>query len=149
MAIISHLIGVLVLYLSRSVVNIVGCPFGISVDSLETLSALDKTIEAARKLQRHYVVLESFSVVDIEREDEINHVKTPLLVATAKGNKEATDALLEQGALFDVIDDSDKTVLLIAAEENHGDILVSFKVFYCFDDEVFKLFEQPKYSGLI
>lgn len=95
MAIISHFIGVLVLYLSRSVVNIVGCPFGISVDSLETLSALDKTIEAARKLQCHYVVLESFSVVDIEREDEINHVKTPLLVGTSfEERRETTTAII-------------------------------------------------------
>ena len=87
------------------------------------------------------------SGANIESKDKDG--RTPLLVAVAKGNKDATDALLERGALFDVIDGSDKTVLLIAAEENHGDILVFFKVFYCLDDEVFKLFGQPKYSGLI
>ena len=62
-----------------------------------------------------------FRGANIESRDKDNY--TPLLVAVAQGNKEATDALLVRNANVRVKDSSDKTAIYIAAEENCLDIL--------------------------
>jgi ankyrin repeat protein len=62
-----------------------------------------------------------FRGANIESRDKDNY--TPLLVAVAQGNKEATDALLKRDANIRVMDSSDKTAIYIAAEENCLDIL--------------------------
>ena len=62
-----------------------------------------------------------FRGANIESRDKDNY--TPLLVAVAQGNKEATDALLRRDANIRVMDSSDKTAIYIAAEENCLDIL--------------------------
>ena len=58
---------------------------------------------------------------DIEAQDADSY--TPLLTAVAYGKTRAMEVLLEQGATMDVIDRDGKSIVFIAAEENHEDIL--------------------------
>lgn len=58
---------------------------------------------------------------DIEAQDDDSY--TPLLDAVSYGQQRATEVLLERGAAVDVIDRDGKTIVFIAAEENHVEIL--------------------------
>ena len=96
MAITSHFLGLLVLYLSRSVVNIVGCPFSISVDSLENLSAFDKTICGVTNFQRpNHVGQDSVFRRDVEKGDEMNSVKKLLVSTSSESERETTTTVVK------------------------------------------------------
>ena len=58
---------------------------------------------------------------DIEAQDVDSY--TPLLTAVANGQKRAMEVLIERGATLDVIDRDGKSIVFIAAEKNHEDIL--------------------------
>ena len=58
---------------------------------------------------------------DIEAQDVDSY--TPLLTAVSYGNTRAMEVLLERKATMDVIDRDGKSIVFIAAEENHEDIL--------------------------
>ena len=100
-AITSHFLGLLVLYLSRSVVNIVGCPFSISVDSLENLSAFDKTICGVTNFQRpNHVGQDSVFRRDVEKGDEMTAWRNCWLALLLKMNEKRQRPLLNRHSVM-------------------------------------------------
>ena len=66
-----------ILYISRSVVNLIGCPCGTRVDSLETLSAFDTTVGSIIHLSNREIISP-----DEEKGEELG-VKKKLIVRTS------------------------------------------------------------------
>ena len=52
-----------------------------------------------------------------------NDSYTPLLVATAHGQTDAMKLLIDRGAPIDDLDKDGKSVVFIASEENHKEVL--------------------------
>ena len=61
------------------------------------------------------------SCADIDALD--NDSYTPLLVAAAHGQTDAMKLLIERGAPIDDLDKDGKSVVFIASEENHQEVL--------------------------
>ena len=61
------------------------------------------------------------SDADITALDEDSY--TPLLIAAAHGQTDALTKLLDRGAPVDDLDKDGKSVVFVAAEENHTDVL--------------------------
>ena len=73
-----------ILYISRSVVNLIGCPCGTRVDSLDTLSAFDTTVGSVIHLSNK----EALST-DSEKDADFN-AKKKLIVRTSSATKNGT-----------------------------------------------------------
>ena len=73
-----------VLYISRSVVNLIGCPCGTRVDSLDTLSAFDTTVGSVIHLSNKETVS-----TDPEKDADSN-AKKKLIVRTSSTTKNGT-----------------------------------------------------------
>ena len=83
MAIISHCVGMIILYLSHSVVNLIGCPCGTRVDSLETLSAFDTTVGTVIHLSKR-------EVISVDAEKDEDHSFKKLIVRTSSETDNGT-----------------------------------------------------------
>jgi hypothetical protein len=68
----------LILYMSRSVVNLIGCPCGTRVDSLETLSAFDTTVGSVIHLSNRESI-----TADPEKGEDLCKEKKKLIVRTS------------------------------------------------------------------
>ena len=73
-----------ILYISRSVVNLIGCPCGTRVDCLETLSAFDTTVGSVIHLSNKETVS-----ADPEKDEDCN-AKKKLIVRTSSVTENGT-----------------------------------------------------------
>ena len=90
-AIISHCLGMLILYISRSVVNLIGCPCGTRVDSLETLSAFDTTVGSVIHLSNKKAI----SSADPEKDEDLSTFRKLIVRTSSETDNGTTTSVIK------------------------------------------------------
>ena len=92
----------------------------------ESICHLDRCLHVNSKEVRRYKDVFGFKMVP-EHRAQVDLVdtamKSPLLVASEKGNGEVVELLLEHGAQVDLVESFQRSPLLLASEEGNGEVV--------------------------